>query len=49
MLAAYGLVKAPPRAMWLLSVTLPGVKDLSSGLLPDELDTIEDIPQTPPR
>ena len=40
--AAHGLVESAAKSNVAAFVTLPGVKDSLSGLLPDELDTIED-------
>ena len=48
---AYGAVQLQPCLLYTSKsnvaafVTLPGVKDSLSGLLPDELDTIEDYLQ----
>ena len=43
--AAHGLVESAAKSNVAAFVTLPGVKDSLSGLLPDELDTIEDYLQ----
>ena len=43
--AAHGLVESAAKSNVAAFVTLPGVKDSLSGLLPDQLDTIEDYLQ----
>ena len=43
--AAHGLVESAAKSNVAAFVTLPGVKDSLSGLLPNELDTIEDYLQ----
>ena len=43
--AAHGVVEAAGKSSVAAFVTLPGVKDSLSGLLPDELDTVEDYLQ----
>ncbi len=43
--AAHGLVESAAKSNVAAFVTLPGVKDSLSGLLPDELDSVEDYLQ----
>ena len=43
--AAHGIVESAAKSNVAAFVTLPGVKDSLSGLLPDEVDTIEDYLQ----
>ena len=45
MTAEHGMIESAAKSSVAAFVTLPGVKDSLSGLLPDELDTIEDYLQ----
>ena len=45
LVAAHGLVESAAKSNVAAFVTLPGVKDSLSGLLPDQLDTLEDYLQ----
>ena len=45
--AEHGMIESAAKSSVAAFVTLPGVKDSLSGLLPDEVDSIEDICRTP--
>ena len=45
LIAAHGIVESAAKSNVAAFVTLPGVRDSLSGLLPDELDTVEDYLQ----